>query len=69
MSFSNVPAAIELLKKRKECLLEKDWTSIRLEPAEYNELWLRLERDEGDLLNYIEDKVQYEKKLSLNSTS
>lgn len=68
-SFSNISAAIQLLKERRECILEENWNPIQLEPDDYDELWRQLEREEVDLLRYIEDKVQYERNLLLNSDS
>jgi len=56
---SDVAAAIRLLRDRYECVLEDDWNPIQLQPGDYDELWRYLEREEGKLLGYIEDKVQY----------
>lgn len=61
-SFSNIPAAIQLLKDRRKCILEENWNPIQLEPGDYDKLWQQLEREEVDLLSYIENKVQYERK-------
>lgn len=56
---SNIAAALQLLGDRYECDLEDNWNPIQLQPGDYDELWRYLEREEGKLLGYIEDKVQY----------
>ncbi|MCJ1281277.1 hypothetical protein MMC26_000595 [Xylographa opegraphella] len=56
-SFSNIPAAIQLLKDRKQGILEEDWNIIQLGPGDYDELWRQLEREDVDLLRFIENKV------------
>ncbi|KAL9116476.1 MAG: hypothetical protein Q9187_007000 [Circinaria calcarea] len=54
---SNLPAAIQILKDRRQCILAENWNPIQLRPGDYDELWLQLERKEQDLLRYLEDKV------------
>lgn len=66
---SNITAAFRLLKDRYECVLEDNWNSIQLRPGDYDKLWRYLETEEGDLLGYIEDKVQYERNSLLRSDS
>lgn len=60
--FSNVPAALQLLRDRRACILKENWNPIKLQPGDYDELWRQVERDE-ELLGYVEDKVRYEKNL------
>ena len=66
---SSIAGAIRLLKDRYECVLEDNWNPIQLLPGDYDELWRYLEGEEGDLLRYIKDKVQYERNLLLRSDS
>ncbi len=66
---SNIAAAIRLLKDRRKCVLKDNWNPIQLQPGDYNELWQLLEREEGDLLSYVKDKVQYEINSSPKSDS
>ena len=51
---SNIAAALQLLKDCNKCTLEDHWNPIQLQPGDYEELLRYLEREEGDLLGYID---------------
>ena len=58
---SNILKALQLLKDRRACILDKSWNTIKLRPGEYDELWQLLGNEDEELLGYVEDKIQYEK--------
>ncbi|MCJ1404966.1 hypothetical protein MMC11_008192 [Xylographa trunciseda] len=55
--LSHILEAIQLLRNRHACILQDNWTTIKLQPAEYEKLWQRLEKEDKELLGYTNDKI------------
>lgn len=58
-SASNILNAIELLRARWQGTAKSYWNVVKLSPNDYSALWQKLESEEKELANYIQDYVRY----------